>query len=723
MAGLIALLGTLIMVTQVMAGIWTSNNFFYKPDEGARGISEKTKFDSGLNRVDTRLGNEKWLNDPAYGGDLQGAVTAIGSNPTVLHIPPGAWPIVSDLTIPANITIKLPRGTVFNITPSKTLTINGGLDAGPYQIFSWTGTGAVVLSSNVDRVHPEWFYSGSGAYTDAFNKAFASMAVGAELFLLPQTYTVGPLTCTKAVRLNSAIGSGSNATGFGAVLAGAGNQTHILKMGGTDNSNWAVGPRITNISIIGGAYTYSDAMLILQYAQYMKMDAVWMSNAIGRAIRFHNVMDSQYNETYFLWCGVDGDCTLYFDDPEGSFWNNNLSFLQCHFEDNKGSIVKTSTNSALDQLHISRSKFERNNYAIGNAINVPAFDLHYTNRFALTNNVFTNFNDAYQTVMVDFVAQNQAALITDNQFTSCNWSIKVGANNYGPIVVKDNLDLYQGVLTLDNSCALGGAVVFEPMYHSGERGRHDLLFLDKRTPFIPIADITGISGVGYMIKDASGVSLGRTGQLAQFVMSNEYKNVGNFSLRQFASYPGDMQVWVRARTDAGTGTIQVQLIGEANYNVDGTRTFGASLEWQRFTINRAHLAVSANWDTNDCGLEIVAGTGTTATITVDGIYIVLLPTSSASVAYGSTVTPNFGLYNNLKIGTLTGAITIANPTQNVSPGQRVSIDLTCDGTGRTITWGTAYKCAKTSITASKRIVIDFLYDGTNYVQVGTAQEL
>jgi hypothetical protein len=166
-AGLLALLGSLIMVTQVMAGIWTSNNFLYKPGEGARGAQEKAMFDSGLNRVDTRLGNEKWVNDPAYGGDFQGAVTAIGTNPTVLHIPPSTWTIAADLTIPANITLKVPRGAILNIANGKTLTLNGGVDAGLCQIFSCTGTGKVILGpGSAKEVYPEWWGAKGDGVTD-----------------------------------------------------------------------------------------------------------------------------------------------------------------------------------------------------------------------------------------------------------------------------------------------------------------------------------------------------------------------------------------------------------------------------------------------------------------------------------------------------------------------------------------------------------------------------
>ena len=79
---LLALVSTLFLVTQVMAGAWTSNNFLYKPAIGARGDAEKAKFDSGLNRVDSRLAKEKGLNDSLYSA----ASDSLTKATTVCHI-------------------------------------------------------------------------------------------------------------------------------------------------------------------------------------------------------------------------------------------------------------------------------------------------------------------------------------------------------------------------------------------------------------------------------------------------------------------------------------------------------------------------------------------------------------------------------------------------------------------------------------------------------------
>jgi hypothetical protein len=75
----------------------------------------------------------------------------------VLSIPAGNWPIAANLTVPANLTLKFVHGAVLTIATTKTLTINGPLEAGRYQIFSWSGTGTVAYGNLVPEVYPEWY--------------------------------------------------------------------------------------------------------------------------------------------------------------------------------------------------------------------------------------------------------------------------------------------------------------------------------------------------------------------------------------------------------------------------------------------------------------------------------------------------------------------------------------------------------------------------------------
>jgi hypothetical protein len=157
-ACVLGILLAVFFITSSLAGVWTGNKFIYKPQEGARGASEKNSFDAGLDQIDARLGKEIWVGDPNYGATPQDAITAIGSTPAILRMAAGTYNIAADFTIPANITLKLERGAIFVIATGKTLTINGGFEAGLYQTFTCTGTGKVHFGFGaVSEVNAKWF--------------------------------------------------------------------------------------------------------------------------------------------------------------------------------------------------------------------------------------------------------------------------------------------------------------------------------------------------------------------------------------------------------------------------------------------------------------------------------------------------------------------------------------------------------------------------------------
>lgn len=97
--------------------------------------------------------------------------------------------------------------------------------------------------------------------------------------------------------------------------------------------------------------------------------------------------------------------------------------------------------------------------------------------------------------------------------------------------------------------------------------------------------------------------------------------------------------------------------------------------------------------------------------------------SIKTVAYAATVTPDPYAYTIAAI-TLTGNITIANPTY-AHPGQELTLVLTQDATGgRTVTFGTAFKTNWTPVTtASKVNTIAFVYNGANWIQTAATTGL
>jgi hypothetical protein len=218
-AGIIVLALTMGGFGPVLAGDWTTHGFIYKPSMGARGTVEKGRYDSGQDRVDARLSKEIWVGDPNYGTTIQAALTAIGSNEAILRVPAGTYSISSNLTVPSNVTLRVERNASLAIPTGVTLTINGGLEAGFYQIFACTGTGKVVFG----RVHrtrelwPQWWGAKADGATDDITALQAMVNCSVDSGGLPMFLPGGVYKISDTVKLNL----GVNYAGF--TFRGAGS--------------------------------------------------------------------------------------------------------------------------------------------------------------------------------------------------------------------------------------------------------------------------------------------------------------------------------------------------------------------------------------------------------------------------------------------------------------------------------------------------------------------
>ena len=82
------------------------------------------------------------------------ALADIGSKQKILVLYPSladtstTWSLTADQIIPANVTLKVSRGAILSVATTKTLTINGSVVAGDYQIFSCAGTGKVRFGTS-----------------------------------------------------------------------------------------------------------------------------------------------------------------------------------------------------------------------------------------------------------------------------------------------------------------------------------------------------------------------------------------------------------------------------------------------------------------------------------------------------------------------------------------------------------------------------------------------
>lgn len=92
------------------------------------------------------------------------AVNTIKQAECTLELAPGEWTIDEDLTLPDNIALKVVRGATLAISSGKTLTLNGGFEAGLYTVF--TGAGTASFGARIREVYPQWFGAMGDGVTD-----------------------------------------------------------------------------------------------------------------------------------------------------------------------------------------------------------------------------------------------------------------------------------------------------------------------------------------------------------------------------------------------------------------------------------------------------------------------------------------------------------------------------------------------------------------------------
>lgn len=130
---------------------------------GAVAISLSSRFSQVFNVKDYgALGNGS-TNDRTAISNADTDAVAVGG---VLFFPAGTYNIATSLTISSPIYFA---GSKLLAPASCTITVNGTVNAGLFQVFSWTSTGAYVMGTKVGRCPVQWF----GALNDASDSSAA----------------------------------------------------------------------------------------------------------------------------------------------------------------------------------------------------------------------------------------------------------------------------------------------------------------------------------------------------------------------------------------------------------------------------------------------------------------------------------------------------------------------------------------------------------------------
>ena len=291
----------------------------YKTYIGGKDV----KWWDGIARTFTRListGGNLTLNKigaevdvlEAYGdGDtytdatLNKALSGIGTNACTIVLQPGTWTLSNDVTIPANVSLRMPKGAICAVATGKTLTINGPFQSAHYQVFS--GAGTVVFGVQAVRdILPEWWGAVADGATDcgpAIGKAIvaANTMGGCNIRLGSGTYSI-QTTVTGKSHVNF-IGTASMPYwGTGAILELDANVTMF------DFDAGSAGWGFSNIRFIGNERDYPIFDL---------------SAETGGADNKGN-FDVHFTECTWYKCNPAFHAINCWD-----FWFNNCGFVEC----------------------------------------------------------------------------------------------------------------------------------------------------------------------------------------------------------------------------------------------------------------------------------------------------------------------------------------------------------------------------------------------------------
>lgn len=121
------------------------------------------------------------------------AISGCSTAQVNLVVSPGTHTLTASATIPATLNVIFYKGAIIATTSTYTLTINGSIRAGHFQIFSaFTTTYNVILGTKVREAYPEWWGAAGDGTTDDVVPMHCCLQSGAnEILLSAKTYYIG----------------------------------------------------------------------------------------------------------------------------------------------------------------------------------------------------------------------------------------------------------------------------------------------------------------------------------------------------------------------------------------------------------------------------------------------------------------------------------------------------------------------------------------------------
>lgn len=180
--------------------------------------------------------------------DLRAKLAAIGASNASLVIAT-TIPIAADLAIPSNVALSFKRAGQLQPAVGTTLTINGAIDAGLWQIFS--GLGTITGLPQIPTVYPEWFGAlGNSINDDAEAIQTAINLCNTVVLDSDKTYLLGSIIFlydnTQIIGNGCELIHGINTPDYGPLLWIVGSNVKV--------ENLTIHNTVNNISAVGASH-------------------------------------------------------------------------------------------------------------------------------------------------------------------------------------------------------------------------------------------------------------------------------------------------------------------------------------------------------------------------------------------------------------------------------------------------------------------------------------
>jgi hypothetical protein len=337
-----------------------------------------------------------WVDVRAY-ASINDAVAAIGSDQKVLLIP-NTQTLTGNLTIPSNITLLILQGGAI-VAPSGsnyTLTINGSLVAGLYQIFyGFSPENITFGAGSVDKVYPQWWGAKGDGITDdylAIQSAINSVkSIGGIVFFTPNegsSWAIGStLVIDKPIAL---IGSGAGSYENEGYFTPS---TLIKWIGSAGGTMLVIGDGITAIAGVSIKNIAFDGQKIATTGLHLKevRESVFenlliQSSKIGMKLEViatsgqdRNVMFNEFRNIFFIdyWSNGDTQGIVMSINNYGNCCMNQFYNLRICFKGDAPGIVVHGDNNSFFGTYIFRASGNGYGVEIGSPIGVCGSNYFY----------------------------------------------------------------------------------------------------------------------------------------------------------------------------------------------------------------------------------------------------------------------------------------------------------------------------------------------------------